>query len=67
MNYLRALFSEVHIKDIVERKKIEREDVLDILASSVGSLTNPTKLTNTLKLRQRISVSPNTIKCTSGI
>jgi predicted AAA+ superfamily ATPase len=70
MNYLRSLFSEVYIKDIVERKKIEREDVLgvvlDILASSVGSLTNPTKLTNTLKSRERISVSPNTIKAYIG-
>jgi len=70
MNYLRSLFSEVYIKDIVERKKIEREDVLgvvlDILASSVGSLTNPSKLTNTLKSRERISVSPNTIKAYIG-
>jgi predicted AAA+ superfamily ATPase len=70
MNYLRSLFSEVYIKDIVERKKIEREDVLgvvlDILASSIGSLTNPSKLTNTLKSRERISVSPNTIKAYIG-
>ncbi|MCL2057665.1 MAG: ATP-binding protein [Oscillospiraceae bacterium] len=70
MNYLRSLFSEVYIKDIVERKKIGREDVLgvvlDILASSVGSLTNPTKLTNTLKSRERISVSQNTIKAYIG-
>jgi predicted AAA+ superfamily ATPase len=70
MNYLRSLFSEVYIKDIVERKKIEREDVLgvvmDILASSVSSLTNPAKLTNTLKSRERISVSPNTVKAYIG-
>jgi len=70
MNYLRALFDEVYIKDIVERKKIEREDVLgmvlDILCSSVGSLTNPTKLTNTLKSLERISISPNTVKAYIG-
>jgi predicted AAA+ superfamily ATPase len=70
MNYLRSLFSEVYIKDIVERKKIEREDVLgvvlDILASSVGSLTNPAKLANALKSRERISVSPNTVKAYIG-
>ena len=70
MNYLRSLLNEVYLKDIVERKKIEREDVLgvvlDILASSVGSLTNPTKLANTLKSRDRISVSPNTVKAYIG-
>jgi predicted AAA+ superfamily ATPase len=70
MNYLRSLINEVYIKDIVERKKIEREDVLgmvlDILCSSVGSLTNPTKLTNTLKTRERTSLSPNTVKAYIG-
>lgn len=52
MNYLQSLFSEVYLKDIVDRKKIKREDVLssilDLLCSSVGSLTNPTNVTNTL-------------------
>jgi len=70
MDYLRSLINEVYIKDIVERKKIEREDVLgmvlDILCSSVGSLTNPTKLTNALKSLGRISVSPNTVKAYIG-
>jgi len=70
MNYLRSLFSEVYIKDIVERKKIEREDVLaqvlDLLCSSIGSLTNPTKIANTLKSRARISVSQNTIRAYIG-
>lgn len=66
MNYLSSLFSEVYIKDIVERKKIEREDVLsqvlDLLCSSVGSLTNPTRIVNALKTLQHIRVSQNTIK-----
>ncbi len=66
MKYLKALFSEVYIKDIVERKKIERQDVLeqilDLLCSSIGSLTNPTKIANTLKSKQGSSVSPNTIR-----
>lgn len=56
MNYLKSLFSEVYIKDIVECKKIERQDVLeqilDLLCSSVGSLTNPTKIANTLRSKQ---------------
>lgn len=56
MNYLKSLFSEVYIKDIAERKKVERQDVLeqllDLLCSSVGSLSNPTKIANTLQSKQ---------------
>lgn len=41
MNYLKVLFSEVYLKDIIERRKIRREDILsatlDLLCSSVGS------------------------------
>ena len=70
MNYLKSLFSEVYIKDIVERKRIERQDVLeqilDLLCSSVGSLTNPTKIANTLKSKQWVSVSANTIRAYIG-
>ena len=70
MNYLKSLFSEVYIKDIVERKKIERQDILeqilDLLCSSIGSLTNPAKLANTLQSKQGISASPNTIRAYIG-
>lgn len=70
MNYLKSLFSEVYIKDIVERKRIERQDVLeqilDLLCSSVGSLTNPTKIANTLKPKQGGGVSANTIRAYIG-
>ena len=66
MNYLKALFNEVYIKDIVERRKIERQDVLekilDLLCSSVGSLTNPRNITNTLKSKNQISVASNTVR-----
>lgn len=66
MSYLKSLFTEVYIKDIVERKKIERQDVLeqilDLLCSSIGSLTNPTKIADTLKSKQTASVSNNTIR-----
>ena len=59
MNYLKSLFSEVYLKDIVERKKIEREDalgmILDLLCSSVGSLTNPAKITDSLFFSPRAS------------
>lgn len=66
MNYLRSLFTEVFIKDIVERKRIERQEVLeqilDLLCSSIGSLTNPTKITNTLKSKNQTAISVNTVK-----
>ncbi len=66
MNYLQSLFSEVFIKDIVERKKIEYQDILeqiiDLLCSSIGSLTNPSKIINTLKSKGQISVSSNTVR-----
>ena len=70
MNYLKSLFSEVYIKDIVERKKIERQDVLeqilDLLCSSIGSLTNPSKIAITLNSKQGCAVSGNTIRVYIG-
>ena len=64
-NYLSSLFSEVYIKDIVERKKIEREDILgqllDLLCSSVGSLTNPKKIADTLRSKTGEDFSQNTV------
>ncbi len=66
MKYLSSLFAEVYLKDIVDRKKIEREDVLsqtvDLLCSSIGSLSNPTKIADTLKTVQHIEVAQNTVK-----
>lgn len=63
--YLFSLFSEVYIKDIVERKKIERSDILgkllDLLCSSVGSLTNPKKIADTIRSRTGENISQNTI------
>lgn len=70
MKYLKSLFSEVYIKDIMERRKIERQDVLeeivDLLCSSMGSLTNPSKIANTLKSKQGVGVSANTIRAYIG-
>ena len=60
-NYLSSLFTEVYIKDIIERKKIEREDILglllDLLSSSVGSLTNPKKIADTLRSKTGESIA----------
>lgn len=69
MSYLKSLFSEVYIKDIVDRKKIKREDVLsgilDLLCSSVGSLTNPTKVAHAINSLQKLNgenrVAQNTV------
>lgn len=70
MNYLKSLFTEVYIKDIVERKKIERQDVLeqvlDLLSSSIGSLTNPVKISNALKSKQITGAASNTIRAYIG-
>jgi predicted AAA+ superfamily ATPase len=74
MAYLKSLFSEVYLKDIVERKKITREDVLsdilDLLCSSVGSLTNPTNVANSINSMQKRKgenkVSQNTVKSYMG-
>lgn len=74
MNYLKSLFSEVYLKDIVERKKIKREDILsatlDLLCSSIGSLTNPNKIANALNSKQKLAgentVSGNTVKSYIG-
>lgn len=51
-DYLTSLYSELYIKDIVERNGIEREDILndilDFLASQISSLTNPANIANSL-------------------
>jgi len=51
-DYLTSLYSELFVKDLVERNGIEREDILndilDFLASQISSLTNPTNIANAL-------------------
>jgi len=51
-NYLSSLFSELYVKDIVERNRIEREDILNdilnFLASQISSLTNPNNIANSI-------------------
>ena len=70
-DYLKLLFEKTYISDIVERNNIQRTDILDsvinILASSIGSLTNPNKLSNTFESNGIKGISINTlilyIKC----
>lgn len=64
-DYLLSLFETTYLKDIVERNDVKRKDVLDvvvnILASSVGSLTNPLNIYNTYTSIGDKSISLNTI------
>lgn len=64
--YLRNLFKRTYIKDVVERYNIQNdtavlEDLLNITASAVGSLTNPTKLSKTFLSEKQIKISSATI------
>lgn len=63
--YLERLFSETYLKDVIARNRIEKtqelEDLIDILASSIGSLTNPPKIEATFKTVLKSSISSNTI------
>ena len=63
---LSNLFSEIYITDIVKRNKIrnvgELEDLLNILSSSIGSLTNPEKLKNTFRTVKKSRITSATIK-----
>ena len=66
ISFLKSLFEETYISDIVGRHKIrnrqELEDLLNILSSSIGSLTNPTKLSNTFQSVKKKTVSNTTVK-----
>lgn len=63
---LNRLFSEIYLKDIEIRHKIknkgELEDLLNVLSSSIGSLTNPEKLKNTFKSVKKSNITSPTIK-----
>jgi len=65
MDYLKDLFNQTYFTDIIERNQIKRLDVLDsltnLLASSVGSLTNPQKIYDTFKSKGIKELSINTI------
>ena len=64
--YLRDLFERTYISDVLERNKIKNDEtslgiLLDVLASGIGSLTNPSRLSNTFKSERKISLAPDTI------
>lgn len=63
---LENLFHEIYMRDIYQRNRIrnqgELEDLLNILSSSIGSLTNPEKLKNTFRTVKKSRITANTIK-----
>lgn len=65
MSYLKSLFSQTYIKDILERNKIEKQeqidDLVNILASNIGTLSNPTKIKDTFKSVLNVDISLNTV------
>ena len=64
-DYLTSLYSELYVKDIVERNKIEREDILndilDFLASQISSLTNPTNIAYAIASMKKEKVNPTLV------
>lgn len=70
-NYLKSLFRRVYLKDIQERYDIRNdndlEELVDVIASSIGSLTNPTKLQNTFKTVKNSTLKDVTIKNYLGL
>lgn len=63
--FLRALFTSTYIRDIRDRYHVKKEqelgELIDIMASNIGGLTNPTKLANTFKSVKHSDVSPLTV------
>lgn len=65
INYLKNLFKTVYLADIIERHKIKHEhemrELMLIMASSIGSPCNPTKLANTFKSMKNVKINSQTI------
>lgn len=65
VEYLSSLNQTLYLKDIVERNKIANEDefseLMNVMASSIGSPCNPNKIANTFKSVKKLSLAPQTI------
>ena len=64
--YLKDLFTGTYIKDVLERHKVindssDLEELLNVISSSIGSLTNPLNLSNTFKTIKKRNVAPETV------
>ena len=64
--FLKTLFDETYIKDIKDRYAIRKDDdleeLINILASGIGALTNPNKLANTFRSEKKSEITYDTIK-----
>ena len=64
--FLKSLFEETYIKDIKDRYNIKKDDdleeLINIVASGIGTLTNPNKLSNTFKSEKKSVISYDTVK-----
>ena len=64
--YLQSLFVQTYLRDIKERYSIQLdhdlEELIDVIASNVGSLTNPHKIQNTFRSVKQSSITQDTIK-----
>lgn len=68
--YLKRLFDETYLKDIVERNAVgkpqELEELIDVMASCTGTLTNPTKIADTFRSRLKSGITVNTVRTYIG-
>lgn len=66
VQFLKSLFTQTYIKDIKERYEIRKDDdleeLINIMASGIGTLTNPNKLANTFKSEKKSDISYDTVK-----
>lgn len=64
-DYLKNIFVNVYLKDVIERNRIQNEEeigiLVNVLASSIGSLTNPTKIANTFASERQMQYTNKTI------
>ncbi|MDR1017360.1 MAG: ATP-binding protein [Lachnospiraceae bacterium] len=66
-SYLKDLFARTYLSDVIERNKVNNEkgileDLLNIISSSIGSLTNPSKLSKTFKSVKQTTIASQTIE-----
>ena len=64
-DYLKNIFANVYLKDVIERNKIQNVDeigiLVDVLASAIGAPTNPSKIANTFASERQMSYTNKTI------
>lgn len=63
--YLKGLYDELYIRDIVDRNHVRDEGnfemLIDILSSAIGSLTNSSRLSATFKSEKHVTIAPETV------